>query len=113
VFKKRIKKALILVFFLSLLFALALFIYQFGCVFRQLTHIPCPTCGMSRAIISLMKLDFASYFYYNAFALPVLFSIIVLAFSKHFNKQFFVFAILILILNFIYYIYRLIYAAIP
>ena len=111
--KQKIKKAFFAVFFIGLGCTLLLLIYRFGCIFRQLLHMPCPTCGMSRAILSLMKFDFASYVHYNVFALPVLFSIIVLFFSKYFNKLVIFMSIFILILNFIYYLYRLSYNAIP
>jgi hypothetical protein len=36
-----------------------------GCVFRAVTGIACPTCGMTRAYLSLLKLDLKSAFYYH------------------------------------------------
>ncbi|MGP1440557.1 MAG: DUF2752 domain-containing protein [Treponema sp.] len=98
---------------LVLLCILGLFVYRFGCVVRCFFHFPCPTCGMSRAIVSLLRLNFSAYLYYNALALPVLFSVVVLAFPQYFNRLFFIVAILILILNLVYYFYRLSYNSIP
>jgi len=110
---KKIKTIAYLIFLLGIFTVVALFVSKFGCIFRKLTHIPCPACGMTRAIISLMKLNFSSYFYYNAFALPVLLSIAVLVCSRVFGKPIIIFSIVILILNFAYYLYRISYNAIP
>lgn len=35
------------------------------CIFYEITHLHCPGCGMSRAIISISKLDFYQAFRYN------------------------------------------------
>ena len=35
------------------------------CPIRYLSGISCPGCGMSRACLSALRLDFASAFYYN------------------------------------------------
>lgn len=111
--KQKIKKSFVATFFLGILFCLAFFTYRFGCFVRYFFNIPCPTCGMTRAILSLIKLNIDSYFHYNAFALPVLLSIVVLFFFKHFIKPIIFISIFILMLNFIYYLYRLSYNAIP
>ncbi|MFA9380250.1 MAG: DUF2752 domain-containing protein [Acetanaerobacterium sp.] len=34
-----------------------------GCVVRNLTGIPCPTCGMTRAVLALASLHFKAAFY--------------------------------------------------
>ena len=36
-----------------------------GCGFLQLFGIPCPACGMTRAFISILKLDFLAAFSFN------------------------------------------------
>ncbi|MDH7481296.1 MAG: DUF2752 domain-containing protein [Armatimonadota bacterium] len=38
------------------------------CVFYKLTGYPCPTCGMTRSVIALTRLDFHKAFAYNALA---------------------------------------------
>ena len=35
------------------------------CIFIYLFNVPCPGCGMTRAFLSLLKLDFKSAFIYN------------------------------------------------
>lgn len=37
----------------------------YKCPFRMLLHIECPGCGMTRAIISAIKLDFKAAFQYH------------------------------------------------
>ena len=48
----------------------------FICVSRELTGLYCSGCGMTRAVLSLLKLDFYQAFRYNAFSvilIPILF----------------------------------------
>lgn len=50
------------------------------CIFRKITGFLCPGCGITRAILAAVKLDFAKAFAYNQFmfiALPALAYIIV------------------------------------
>ncbi|HOK05383.1 MAG TPA: DUF2752 domain-containing protein [Victivallales bacterium] len=35
------------------------------CMFKKITGLPCPTCGMSRAFCCLSRGNFLSAFYYN------------------------------------------------
>lgn len=43
-----------------------------GCVFQALLGIPCPGCGMTRAVLALLRLDLAAAFAYHplVFAMP-------------------------------------------
>lgn len=50
------------------------------CPIKYFFHIDCPTCGMSRAMFSLFRGDFASYMSFNPMALPFL---LVLLFGLH------------------------------
>jgi hypothetical protein len=52
-----------------------------GCIFRFLTGIPCPACGMTRAYLSLLNLDIKSAFYYHPlfFLIPIVIYLIVSA----------------------------------
>ncbi|MCR8634236.1 DUF2752 domain-containing protein [Paenibacillus sp. N5-1-1-5] len=45
---------------------------EIPCVFHELTGFYCPGCGMTRAVLSLLKLDFYQAFRYN----PLLFLIL-------------------------------------
>ncbi len=42
-----------------------MFLFGITCPIKFLTGISCPGCGMTRAIISLLKLDFYKAFYYH------------------------------------------------
>ena len=52
--------------------AFALWLFLTGCPIHRLTGLPCPGCGMSRALFCLVRLDFAGAWYYHplAFFLP-------------------------------------------
>lgn len=61
------------------LFLLILAIYisfmtvtKIGCPIRWLTGIPCPGCGMSRALFALLRLDFADAFSFHPMIYPLL-----------------------------------------
>jgi hypothetical protein len=41
------------------------------CPFRIITHIPCPGCGMTRAMICLGKLDLAKAIHLNPLSIPL------------------------------------------
>lgn len=45
------------------------------CVFRTYLGFPCPGCGMSRAMLSALRLDFAAAFSYHPmfWAMPILY----------------------------------------
>lgn len=86
---------------------IALFYLSFGCPFRFLTGISCPGCGISRALMSLLKLDFADAFHFNPviFAMPV-FAVLFFVFRKQNKKTAVTFGIMCLCLG-VVYIYRM------
>ncbi len=43
-----------------------------GCAVRFFTGIPCPSCGMTRAMLALLRLDFRAAFYYHPLVYPLL-----------------------------------------
>lgn len=57
------------IFILAALFVLALFYSGGGhasfCLFKELTGIPCPACGTTRAVVSLLSGDMSNAFLYN------------------------------------------------
>lgn len=44
--------------------------YEIYCIIRYVTGIACPTCGSTRALIQLFRLDISGYLYYNPMAIP-------------------------------------------
>ncbi len=49
-------------------------VMDWPCLVRHFTGVPCPSCGLSRAWLSVLRLDFASAFSYHPmfWAVPVL-----------------------------------------
>lgn len=54
--------------------AALIYFLDYGCIFRKIFGVICPSCGLSRAFMCCLKLDFAGAFYYHPmiFSLPVL-----------------------------------------
>ena len=55
-----------------LIYALFMNVTGIGCPIRWLTGIPCPGCGMTRALCALLKLDFSGAFYFHPMIYPLL-----------------------------------------
>ena len=73
----KITKYLVIVFvILLLIFVPERMIFQDHsyCIFKNMTGIQCPLCGMTRAIYLILRLEFISAFVFNplAFMLPFL-----------------------------------------
>lgn len=60
---------------LIFLFYLILNIFHAGCPIKFITGVSCPGCGMTRAVLSALRLDFHMAFYYHPLFLlaPVMF----------------------------------------
>lgn len=58
--------------FLVLVMAVLIFLFGWHCPFKWLTGIPCPGCGMTRALESLIHLDWKESLYWNAMLVPSL-----------------------------------------
>ena len=68
----KFNKILIYSFFLGTIFSLFLIKYiNIGCLFKNVFSVPCPGCGLTRALISLFKLKFVDAFYYNFLIYPI------------------------------------------
>lgn len=99
--KKNILVFLIIIF----LFYGCLHLFGITCPIKALTGISCPGCGMTRAYLSLLKLDFSkAYYYHPLFLLPVI-ALIFYIFRNHFSKNFlklltYIFIIMFLIVYF-------------
>ena len=108
------KKKLFILHILLILLALV-WIFKsnslgFNCIIKSIFRIECPTCGMSRAIKYLMLGNLKLYSYYNIFALPVVIAVWLEIHHILFSNKFAIHTIsmCILILNFIYYIFRIV-----
>ena len=75
-----------------------------GCPIKKIFGIQCPTCGITRALLSLTKFDFINYCYYNIMAAPVLISIITIIMCKNIKIK--KLSYLVLFINFFYYLIR-------
>lgn len=66
---------------------IAVFYYAVGCPIRWLTGISCPSCGMTRAVFSLLTFDLGAAFYYHplVFLLPI--ALITYLFRKRLPKK--------------------------
>lgn len=55
----------------GLLTAVLILGLDMGCIFRLVTGVPCPGCGMTRAHLAALSLDFrAAFFYHPLWFLP-------------------------------------------
>lgn len=70
-----------------ILFYFALSITGIGCPIKFLTGISCPGCGMTRAYIALLHLDFKDAFYYHPlWPLPIVWGVLWVAKTFHASR---------------------------
>ena len=84
--KPRLRRAIWLTAALAAYFAVAYTLLDhFGitCVFLELFGIPCPGCGMTRALVSLVRLDFYQAAKHNViiFFIPYVFAFVLFDFQ--------------------------------
>lgn len=73
---------------LILLFLLmALFYYRHGCPLRFFTGICCPGCGMTRALIALLRLDFSLALEMHPLVLLIPIAVIIYLLRKRIPKK--------------------------
>lgn len=63
---------------LAVLIAFLLIVYAIPvtCIFKQVIGISCPSCGMTRAFLSILHFDFYNAFTYNILSIPLFIFII-------------------------------------
>ncbi|UTC67821.1 MULTISPECIES: DUF2752 domain-containing protein [unclassified Treponema] len=84
------------------------------CIVRALFKCPCPTCGVTRAMISLLKSDIKNYCDYNIMGVPLCIATILMVLGERKNnKAYQKVSGCIFIINIVYYIYRLYSGNIP
>lgn len=84
------------------------YIFNLPCVVFALTGRQCPTCGMTRAMVSLGHGDICGYMSCNPFAFPMLLVIVaMLANSAFLRKKYGILGcILVLLTNFVWYVLK-------
>lgn len=98
---------------------LFLFIYSWldiSCLLRFITGVPCPTCGATRAMFSLARLDFVGYWFYNPMAFPLVIAFLAVFHFKllpKWRKFIIVYVVIVLVLTVVFYVYRLMNGLIP
>lgn len=91
-----------------LLYTFVLYFLPISCVFLSLTGMKCPGCGMTRAVVSALRLDFKGAFGYHKmfWSLPFLYIAFLkdgkLFKKKAFNVIFYLIIILGFLLNWIF-----------
>ena len=96
--KKRLKATLIkygVIFGIALAYLIFVLCTGLGipCIFHAITKLECPGCGVTRMLISIVKLDFVSAFWYNPFLFvtgPFLIAYLIaceVKFIKHGNRN--------------------------
>lgn len=102
------KKDMAAVVVITAVAALVMYVTGIGCPILFFTGIPCFGCGMSRACLALLHLDYAAAWYYHPmiFLIPVI--VVVLFFYNRFPKRLFrSLAALFIILFIVVYLVRL------
>jgi len=97
---------------LFIIFCVICRFFGISCLIYNLTDIPCPTCYMSRALVSLLRFDFYQYAEYNLMALPVAVVFLCELFNRFFGKYKNILHIctgIVLAVNMVYYLMRLKY----
>ena len=93
---------------LRIVITVIIIIMVLGCPIKKFLGVMCPTCGVTRAIISLVKGNFTDYCSLNIMALPLVFIFSIDIILKR-NKTIDNITIFVSIINLIYYLYRMIF----
>lgn len=82
---KKLKKLLVVhlsVVLIIIAYYALLYLLDATCLIRAITFHPCPTCGMTRAFLSLLRFDLEGYFYYNPATIACVVAILLGAHKK-------------------------------
>ena len=89
--------------------------FKIRCPFISIFNVPCPTCGVTRALASIMMCDFKGYFDYHPLAIPLVISVILMLHIKLLKRKriIYLFVAIVLFANSCLYIARLIQQKYP
>ena len=77
------KNKIIIVIIIVVIALISIFVHPFiPCLFHEITGLYCPGCGVTRMIISILKLDFYQAFRYNPL-LFILFPVFIILFINY------------------------------
>ncbi len=65
-----------------ILMAMIIIITGGQCIIKKITGFPCPSCGVTRSLMSLVRLDFYESFYYHPLSIFIVISILYFIYSK-------------------------------
>jgi hypothetical protein len=104
----KIKKHIPLVFALIILIGFALFSDTGICIFRRVTGLPCPSCGMTRSYLALFAGDLKTAFFMHPlfWMVPIIAGMV--AYSQYKKISFSKIYILIAVIFIVVYIIRMI-----
>lgn len=107
---KKISKFIIFIFLFFVLILIVLKYYR--CPVKLMFGLSCPTCGITRAVMHALQLDFSQAFYYHMFWPIVVIGLIAYALYKlkiiKVNRNVMIFILCIIcFVNLGYYFYRL------
>ena len=98
---KFIKRHLIVVG-VFIFYFLILHLLGWSCPIKDIFDIPCPTCGTTRSLISLMLLDFKGYLFYQPAGVSVLICLLLFVNSDYLIKKSPIYFILLIFKHSIY-----------
>ncbi len=82
------QKILILAIYMSLILIFLICLkYNPPCLIKEIFHIQCPACGITRAIKEILKLNIINSFSYNILALPLILLLIYIFIVNIFNTK--------------------------
>lgn len=92
------------------IFLAVFFATGFTCPILYFFKIPCPTCGVTRALLALLRLDFKAYLQYNFMAVFLVSAVWLLIHVRLFRRRKIIYGYCaaVLLVNTAVYIFRMI-----